>query len=406
MIHVCFTVYDKTGSAAKFAGTSMVSMFENLYKARRSSVTVHIVHDKTLTDDNRSKFSYLAGSYGQLIKFYDVEELCANKLAVMERFFPNIDMQRFNLATFYKLLIPQVLPLDLGKVIYLESNTIVNMDINDLWRIELGNTALGAVPARVIDSDILKQDRVVADGLIKPEDYFSAGVLLMNLDNLRGAENKILAGLRFVAEKNYLNLLDQTVLNCCFAVQAVKLPVAFNEFVRSARRKGEAVANKIYLYTIHALQINLKDPFNALWMEYFAKTTWFDVAAIGRLFDSFRDINNKAKKTAVNLSVIMSGKTRAFCVTPDQLEEAKKAFHIRGDEEIIPLTNQASLRALANSMKRSQGRKVFFILARNFPFNALVNAGFVHGRDFVNGFEFLSEDEGVSLNSYPLIHAM
>ncbi len=30
MIHVCFSLYDKTGSYSKFTGTAMLSLFENI----------------------------------------------------------------------------------------------------------------------------------------------------------------------------------------------------------------------------------------------------------------------------------------------------------------------------------------------------------------------------------------
>ncbi|MBR3050926.1 MAG: hypothetical protein IKG61_05695 [Selenomonadaceae bacterium] len=59
MIHVCFGLYDKTGSYSKFTGTAMLSLFENT----SADVTVHILHDETLTQDNREKFIYLAGRY-------------------------------------------------------------------------------------------------------------------------------------------------------------------------------------------------------------------------------------------------------------------------------------------------------------------------------------------------------
>ena len=64
MIHVCFAIYDKTGRYSKFTGTTMLSLFENT----TSSVTVHILHDNTLPAENRDKFSYIAGRYGQANK--------------------------------------------------------------------------------------------------------------------------------------------------------------------------------------------------------------------------------------------------------------------------------------------------------------------------------------------------
>ena len=150
----------------------------------------------------------------------------------------------------------------------------------------------------------------------------------------------------------------------------------------------------------------MKDPFNRLWMDYFVKTPWFDAASIGRLYEGFQQIHTKLKKSLVNLSVILNGKARGFFAVPEQIDGLKKIFHINDGEEIVALENQESLKKLIDAMKESQGKKVFFIMVRNFPFNALTQMGFVYGRDFLNGIEFLSEEQGMSLNSYPLLHAM
>lgn len=405
MIHVCFGICDETGCSAKFVGTSMLSLFDNIAKPL-PPVTVHILHDNTLTTDNRNKFSYIAGRHNQLVKFYNVEELCADKIAEMKNCFSNIDTTRFNKEAFYKFLIPQVLPKDIEKAIYLDSDTVVNMDIGELWRVELGGKILGAVTALAIGFDIHTQDKIVADGFVKQEDYFDAGILLMNLKLLRGSEETVTNGMKFVNEHKYSNLLDQSVLNYCFSLETVKLSAQFNRFVRWARRKKEPVEKKIYHYTDYALQLDMKDPFNLLWMGYFTKTPWFDTATIGRLYEGFQQVHVRLKKSVVNLSAIMSGKSRAFCVVPENIDDLKKFFHIRKDEEIIPLENKESLQKLLNSMGNSQGKKIFIIMDRNFPFNVLTQAGFAFGRDFLNGMEFLSEEQGISLNSYPLIKAM
>ena len=405
MIHVCFSVYDETGSFSKFAGTAMLSLFENISRPF-TSVTVHILHDKTLTDENRNKFSYIAGHYNQLIKFYNVEELFADKLAEMKNLFPNADKIRLNKAVFYKFLIPQTLPSDIEKIIYLESNVVVNMDIIELWNAELEDKILAVVPAFSISADIPAQDKIVADGFVKKEDYFNSSVMLMNLKLLRGAEEKILAGMKFASEHGYVNLWDQTVLNYCFATQTLKLPTQFNQFVRYARQKKEVLADKIYYYTVNALQLNMNDSFNALWIKYFAKTPWFDAAVLGRLYDGFRQINNKSKKSMINLSAILSGKTRVFCSVPAYVDEVKKIFHVHDDEAVIPLENQASLQKLIEVMKQSQGKKILFVVMQGFPFNVLTGAGLVYGKDFLNGFEFLSEEQGILMNTYPLLYAM
>ena len=150
----------------------------------------------------------------------------------------------------------------------------------------------------------------------------------------------------------------------------------------------------------------MRDPFNRLWMKYFMKTPWFDEETIGRLYAGVQQLHVGFKQTMVNLTAAMSGKTRGFFVAPNDVDWLKNFFSIRDDEEIIPAENNDSLRKLFDAMNASRGKKIFFIMLPNFPFQILTQAGFVYGSDFLNGFEFLSEAQGVSLNSYELIKAM
>ena len=152
--------------------------------------------------------------------------------------------------------------------------------------------------------------------------------------------------------------------------------------------------------------LDMRDPFNRLWLKYFVKTPWFDEDAIGRLYAGVQQMNIGFKQSMVNLTAMMSGKTRAFFTAPNDVDGLKNFFSIRADEEIITVENQDSLKKLLDAMNASRGKKVFFILVPNFPLQILTQAGFVAGRDFFNGFEFFSEAQSVPLNSWPLIQAM
>ena len=76
-VHVSYAMYDKTGAFAKIAGTAMLSMLHNT----KSKVCVHLLHDDTLTQENRNKFIKLIRSYGQEICFYNVEKLLPEAFA-------------------------------------------------------------------------------------------------------------------------------------------------------------------------------------------------------------------------------------------------------------------------------------------------------------------------------------
>ena len=76
---------------------------------------MHILHDNTLTLDNREKFSYLAGQYNQLVKFYNVDELCKDELQNIVRLFPMSKNHYATVGMFYRYFIPSVLPANLEK---------------------------------------------------------------------------------------------------------------------------------------------------------------------------------------------------------------------------------------------------------------------------------------------------
>lgn len=406
MIHVCFGLYDKTGRYSKFTGTTMLSIFENT----NSKVTVHILHDNTLSTDNRDKFIYLVGQYNQRVKFYNVEELCAKEISQLYQDLPSISTNRHTIATMYRFFIPKLIPTEIKKIIYLDSDIIVNLDINELWREELNEKIFAGVPEilnHATDSNMKNIHRTCRDGLVKTDDYFNAGVLLINLNVFRNEKETLSEGTKFIGKNPQYIFLDQDILNYCFSTRTIKLPIKFNCFVEESRLKGNFILDsKMYHYVSRNLKLDMSDPFNCLWMSYFIKTPWFDEDSIGRLYAGFQQLHVSLKQSMVNLSSIMSGKTRAFFALPNNVDGFKKFFSIREDEEIILAENQDSLRKLLDAMNASRGKKVFFIMLPNFPFQILTQAGFVYGKDFINGFEFFSEAQGIPLNSYPLIQAM
>ena len=122
----------------------------------------------------------------------------------------------FRPETYFRLLAPQLLP-NVDKAIYLDSDLIVDDDVAELFDVDVTGYKLAATR----DADTIGQidgyDATVGPylkdelGMDDPHDYFQAGVLLMNLAELR----------RTVTPEEFLALstermwrwLDQDVLN-------------------------------------------------------------------------------------------------------------------------------------------------------------------------------------------------
>ncbi len=372
------------------------------------SVIVHILHDNTLTADNRDKFSYIAGMYNQTVKFYNVEKLCADRIAEFQRSVSNREkFEILTIASMYRLLIVDIILQN--KIIYIDSDVIVNLDIKKLWQIDLGDKILAAVSEQESSQLISKNYLPLCiDGFVNGEDYFNAGILVMNLQQLRNESANINRGLKIVAENPRYDNLDQDILNYCFSTRYLKLPVNFNKFVVHSRRVGDySTENRICHYISTSLgrgvNMNLDDAFNRLWFKYFAKTPWFNEETIGHIYEGTRQMYIEQKNFATQISALISGKTRAFFVEPNQIEAVRQIFYVKPEEEIIAAESPESLQRVANSLAARD--KVFFILIGNYFAVAqpLIQAGFVEGRDFLNGALFLSDAHGVPFNSYSLI---
>lgn len=358
------------------------------------STCIHILHDNTLTQDNREKFICIAERYNQLVKFYNVEEICADKIAEIHKAFPT-GYRRFTIGAFYRILIPIVLPTEIEKAIYLDGDIIVNMDINELWEIDLEDKPLG-----VVRYPRSKQ--------------FNSGVLFMNLKILRCEEETISSGLEFFGKNpQFAKWPDQNFLNYCFAEQSMTLPEKFN-FLLNCPARHEPIGKNIYHYVGlgASLSMDTSEDVNQLWFSYFIRTPWFSADSIGNLYKTFVTQYNSVKNLVATTSAIVSGKARAFFVEPNQINEMKKYFSICDDETIIPAENEDSIQNLIDAMKLSQGKTVFFILTdkflkKDFPFDKLTEEnGFVENKDFVKAWKYLSEDYKRQLNSISFIGFM
>lgn len=409
MIHVCFCFSDKTGRYSKFVGASMLSIFKNT----SSPVTVHILHDNTLNTENRNKFLTLAKSRNQLLKFYNIETLCADNLAVIKKSFPTIENSRFTFGSFYRLFIPNVLPSDISKAVYLDGDTIVTADLNELWQMELGEKILGVVTEAENKVNVASYFRLCRNNIVTGKDYFNSGVLLMNLVALRTSENAITKGINFLVENSqYIQYPYQDVLNYCFATRTLKLPVKFNTLVKNWHKLNPDKNKAVYHYAGgRFFGLNMRDAFQRLWIRYFIRTPFLDEDTIGRLYSELLKINISLQTKVASISAVVAGKERAFFIEPEKIEALRKNFSVRDDEfMIIPGENEDAVQTLLDTMKTLKGKFVFFIMAekilnKNFPFDRLTDAGFVEGIDFVKGWEFLAENPS-EFNSCPLVKIM
>jgi lipopolysaccharide biosynthesis glycosyltransferase len=118
------------------------------------------------------------------------------------------------IATYYRLLIPRLLP-DLEKAIYLDADVVVRGDLAKLWHVPLQGRLLLAVQDQGIRTVSGEFGLSNYDALRIPKGskYFNAGVLVLNLTRWR-AENTAETVVRYIHDQHeYIRFHDQDGLN-------------------------------------------------------------------------------------------------------------------------------------------------------------------------------------------------
>ncbi|MBR1579418.1 MAG: hypothetical protein IJ668_02840 [Selenomonadaceae bacterium] len=411
MIHVCYGLYDRDGHYSKFVGTSMASVFENT----DADITVHILHDNTLTTVNRDKFIYLSGRYTQHVQFYNVENLAANQILQFKKNLPSVLQSSYSIATLYRLLMPALIPTSVTKIIYLDADIIVNLNINELWQTDMNEAPLAAVPEIAIDLGFHQnksQKYLITSGLVDEQNYFNAGVLLFDLEYLREHPNCLEDGYKFVCEHPQCQLFDQDILNYCFARRMMKLSDKFDRFINTERmlQYNRRSKKAIYHYVANSLRLDLNDQFNRLYFDYFTKTPWFDLENVESVFKSVDVINRAYANVLVNLTKLFGKRDRAFFTEHNNIPAVKALFEIGDQEMIVDASNSDALMKILNALRPPDGqrKKIFFIFSGSYPAfkNFLVSQKFVEGIDFVNAMPFVSYILGMPTESHSIVRAM
>ena len=188
---------------AKFLAITLESIFDNASKEYQYDVVVLNTGLKKKSIDLINRYN----SDNVSVNFYDVRfklQTIAQDLSIRDY---------YSKATYYRLFIADLFP-QYKKALYLDCDIVVLGDIAKLYNHDIGNNLVGAITdsaVQVVDEFI----EYVEKGLgIKKENYFNAGILLMNLEEFRNykLEDKFIALLKkytfeIAQDQDYLNVL-------------------------------------------------------------------------------------------------------------------------------------------------------------------------------------------------------
>lgn len=213
-------VFACSESFVPYLSVAIQSIVENASPSRRYDI---IVLTRNITPASMITLTRQATSENVGIGFLDVDAALGDiELPHHGHFRPE---------TYFRLLAPQLLP-NVDKAIYLDSDLIVDADVSELYDTDVTGYPLAATRDADTIGQIEGYDATVGPylknelGMDDPHDYFQAGVLLMNLAELR----------RTVSPREFLRLstlrmwrwLDQDVLNRVVNGRYVRVHMRWN----------------------------------------------------------------------------------------------------------------------------------------------------------------------------------
>jgi lipopolysaccharide biosynthesis glycosyltransferase len=208
------------------------AMLHSVLETQRGhDVHIHFMHGPDISVELERKVDEMVRREGGAIEFLHVDDSQVDGL-------PTVGFTRK--ATWYRIFLPELLP-DVDRLLYLDADLVVLDSLTPLWDIDLDGSWLGAVTNVFQDNHMHRPTEL---GLAGPEVYFNAGVLLMNLREMR-RDDRTAALLEYgVRNAQRIEWRDQDALNVVLGERRLALHPRWNcmnsfyAFHRNARVHG------------------------------------------------------------------------------------------------------------------------------------------------------------------------
>ncbi|OUL24519.1 glycosyl transferase [Nostoc sp. RF31YmG] len=231
----------------------------------------------------------------KIIKSLDSEQIEISWVQLNNALFENLALNRHvTIPTYYRLLLPQVLPKHFDKAIYLDSDMVVTGDLADLWNIDIGDNYVLAVQDDVqlyVSMCEALQNYQELD--ISPDaKYFNAGLLVINIHKWR-TENIGSRIIEYLQQNQKYLPNDQDGLNAILAGKWGELHPKWNQMPRiydDSFGKNSPFPEDIYQDVLHhpciihftntpkpwyaGLRVECEHPKKDLFFHYLDMTDW------------------------------------------------------------------------------------------------------------------------------------
>ena len=231
---------------------------------------------------------------------------------------------RMPVTTYFKLLVPDLLPHNVDRAIWLDCDMLVTRDIALLWDVDLNGYPTAAVQDQLVPLVSSRGGiaRCAELGISTQAKYFNAGVMLMSLSAWRreGVTRKALTYLRENARS--VMFWDQEGLNVVLASKWQELPRSWNVNVslpgwrRAPRDRAPAILH--FAGMLKPWAYRTSDPEWSVYNQYLDYTAWAGIRPARTAINSAISLYERSgvRRVTHSLEGVAMGIARKFSAGP------------------------------------------------------------------------------------------
>lgn len=314
-----------------FLAVTLESIVDNI--SSQNSYKIIVLYKENMSQENIEKINrYKRENFN--IEFVDLKDKLGN---IEEKLYTR---DYYSKSTYYRLLIPELYK-EYDKAIYLDSDIVLLSDIANLYNINLEDNLIGAAPDEAIANVKAFQEyaeKVV--GVSSYTKYFNAGVLLMNLKELRDSrfQDKFLYLLETV---KYSVAQDQDYLNRICKGRVKIIDGSWDKMPIGGRILKEDELNLLHFNLISKPWLFEGIAYEEYFWKYAEKTEFID--EIKKIKDNYSE-EQKIKDMQAGDNLIALAQKEADCVGDDRRKErGEKQVPVRAKDRLNVLEKIATL---------------------------------------------------------------
>lgn len=208
-INICMSFDDNYSAHGDAVITSLI---KNAHPQQQ--INIYILHDEKLSRTNQS-----------ILKRSENKNVHIHYILIDKKLFNYLPLNReyISLNTYYRLVIQDILPKTVKKIIYIDSDVIVYGNIAELWQEPLQDMCVGAV----LDEGGTLQSRRLS---LEDNNYFNAGIMIFDVEKIKEEFKDIFKTYfeNFYKNRDIITLQDQDILNITFAEKTKIIPLRWN----------------------------------------------------------------------------------------------------------------------------------------------------------------------------------